>query len=92
MSATLSTVANAKDSVGKHVFNSTLEEAIFKATQSKAQPAKAKHERAIILETWNAHGAAVVWSELSKRPLAAKALVLFKVPPPTLLLPSALAL
>lgn len=79
LSLASATVANSADSVGKHVFKSKLEESVFKATQSKGEPSKPKHERAIILETWNAHGAAVVWQELSKRPLASKALVLFKV-------------
>lgn len=42
------------------------------------EPAKLKHEKSILLETWNAHGAAVVWAELSKRPLVAKPIVLYK--------------
>eukprot|EP01127_Copromyxa_protea_P016517 TRINITY_DN491_c0_g1_i1.p1 TRINITY_DN491_c0_g1~~TRINITY_DN491_c0_g1_i1.p1 ORF type:complete len:1099 (+),score=324.41 TRINITY_DN491_c0_g1_i1:26-3298(+) len=53
-----------------------LEEAVFKATQSKEKPSKPKHIRTVVNETWTNPGR--VFDEILKRPLASKEVALYK--------------
>eukprot|EP01125_Pyxidicula_operculata_P011745 TRINITY_DN3847_c0_g1_i1.p1 TRINITY_DN3847_c0_g1~~TRINITY_DN3847_c0_g1_i1.p1 ORF type:complete len:996 (+),score=296.10 TRINITY_DN3847_c0_g1_i1:7-2994(+) len=73
--ATQGTIA---ESATKHVHKTPLAEAIFKATQSKITPPKPKHERVIITETWQSRTSSHVLSELFKRALGGKEIVLWK--------------
>jgi len=70
--------AEMPSSLAKHRHSTKLDEAVFKATQSKPVPPKAKHERSILVETWNNRSARYVFEELFKRPLGGKDIVLFK--------------
>jgi hypothetical protein len=65
--------------VGEKDLRIRIEEAVMKASKNKAVPPKHKHERNIIIESWNERGATLIYAELFKRPLGQKDVVAYKV-------------
>lgn len=53
------------EKINKIRFNSTWEEAVFKATKSEETPPKRKHLRNLILRSWEVRGADDFFRELS---------------------------
>jgi len=66
----------ALQTVSKHNPTGKLQEAVFKATQSKEEPSKHKHIRTCVNETWV--NPSRVFDEILKRPLAEKEIALYK--------------